>query len=543
MAEKRRLPSKCSVIAPKDDTEGPMRGNLLVRNEVDAARPAPEPRLAARRRVAFVQEAQHAQLLSPDEGQDERGLWDQSVFDAFLPLATSTPRRRRAPDIDYNVLANDPSMDIDQTWLCGSDDESENECHPDVAADDIALDIEAAMVSPVPAPLRRGQPTGKRKTANSRLVPTAVVAVAPVATHPAAPILTYKKFTNGGKASVRVEDEVDKDTINTFDKLLAECRRCLAFKEGEIIPDLSIKIGKGGSSQKLLTTDDFASLLAAITARERKSKDHSLTKLWLSSESAEARAKAAPRQTARVAAALKDAPPNILSGGEEERVVLIQLSERHKGSCAQCGPEVFCLRGSVTPHHRYVWLQFGVWAKALVEKRAGVSIAEPPKVTAFASYWGPHVQLEDGENPEVRIAQRKSTEPRAAIDPTTFLALVPAIVEAARRASDTQSGADSSIEDKKLIGFILDHEHLFPEVIDFLQTMTRAEEGRPNGHDWIQYADALTRIGCSHLGRLFIFTMKNQVALEERIHMPFGLTDYFALKVRAECSKIMNNAK
>jgi hypothetical protein len=172
-------------------------------------------------------------------------------------------------------------------------------------------------------------------------------------------------------------------------------------------------------------------------------------------------------------------------------------------------------------------------------KRSDVTLSSPPKVTAFSSYWGPHVPLEDGENPETRAVIKKAAGNQATLDPTALLALIPTLMEATR-AANAHPSTNDGMDDKKLTSFILENEALFPEVIDFLGTLKKAEESRGNGRDWVAYSDALTKIGCLHLGHVFILVLKNESALENRVGMALATADYFALKVRAECSRIMH---
>ncbi|KAH7084052.1 hypothetical protein BKA62DRAFT_778222 [Auriculariales sp. MPI-PUGE-AT-0066] len=549
-----------SPIAPATSTNKSTRTNknkaTMVRNETNQVEPpaaAQQLRRSNRsdntplvppsvvqdqdRHVLFAADMQQVKDLAPIDEEEDQQLSDLSDTGAFLPLATSTPRQPRGlykNDLDYAELADDPSMAIDQSWLHDTNIESEYDLDAD-------SDNEASAM-PVPMQGHRAQPTGSRKVAKSRpnnvqaALPLPIVAAPPIPVQFSKVVFTYQIFT-ASKTGRRMQVEVEKSTIDTLDKLLDMCRQHLGCKEDEDVPDLTWKLTKSNGWGNLSTPADFVTLSAAITARERKTK--AIVTLWLASDVAATRAKAAPRQGGRVAAALKDAPSALLSGGGEEVGYLTELCQQWKGACSRCGPEVFCILGSHSPHHRYVWLQFGVWAKALAEKHPEVTTSRPPKVTAFASYWGPDVRLEDGENPENRAVIRKAADPPrgAALDAAAIIALIPALVEAVHAAGEARPGAN---DDKRLVSFILNNEPHFPEVIDFLRALTKAEESRGNGRDWVTFADALTKIGCIHLGHIFILILKKEAALETHISMPLATAMYFAEKVRAECSTIMS---
>jgi len=92
-------------------------------------------------------------------------------------------------------------------------------------------------------------------------------------------------------------------------------------------------------------------------------------------------------------------------------------------------------------------------------------------------------------------------------------------------------------EDRTLQNFVLDHEDLFPEVIEFLQSLTTLELGRGNGRDWIVYSDKLTEMGFLHIGH--ILPWKNEVQMSTLTGMPIAQVMYFLSKVRARCAQIM----
>ncbi|KAH7099233.1 hypothetical protein BKA62DRAFT_806737 [Auriculariales sp. MPI-PUGE-AT-0066] len=528
-------PGADSPIAPATSTNKSTRTNknkaTMVRNETNQVEPPAAaqqlrrsnrsdntPR-ATKRSPGPRSDMQQVKDLAPIDEEEDQQLSDLSDTGAFLPLATSTPRQPRGlykNDLDYAELADDPSMAIDQSWLHDTNIESEYDLDAD-------SDNEASAM-PVPMQGHRAQPTGSRKVAKSRpnnvqaALPLPIVAAPPIPVQFSKVVFTYQIFT-ASKTGRRMQVEVEKSTIDTLDKLLDMCRQHLGCKEDEDVPDLTWKLTKSNGWGNLSTPADFVTLSAAITARL--------------SQVAATRAKAAPRQGGRVAAALKDAPSALLSGGGEEVGYLTELCQQWKGACSRCGPEVFCILGSHSPHHRYVWLQFGVWAKALAEKHPEVTTSRPPKVTAFASYWGPDVRLEDGENPKNHAVIRKAADPPrgAALDAPAIIALIPALVEAVHAAGEARPGTN---DDKRLVSFILNNEPHFPEVIDFLQALTKAEESRGNGRDWVTFADALTKIGCIHLGHIFILILKKEAALETHISMPLATAMYFAEKVQAE---------